>query len=267
LPTTGTRACKNLYELLRRLSQRDYGLLAPHLVAVDLPLRKYLERRGRGISAAHFVESGIASVVANGRVGAGVEVGLVGRDGMTGVAALLGADRATYDTYMQIAGDGQCIKISNLKRCVAESHSLLRACLKYSHAFNVQVAHTAMINARSRIEERLARWLLVAHDRLDGDDLPLTHEFLATMLGVRRPGVTVALHDLQQRGLIQPARGSITVLDRKGLEQAANGRMAPAKRNSAASWVNDHFIAQSDPPHAAMGHGRPNQRMRGNVRV
>jgi len=210
-------------ELLRHLSQRDYGLLAPHLVAVVLPLRKDLAKRGRNISAAYFVEDGIASVVAYGRVGAGVELGLVGRDGMSGVAVLLGADRATHDIYMQIAGGGQCIKISALKRCVAESDSLLRALLRYSHAFNVQVAHTAMINARSKVEERLARWLLVAHDRLDGDELPLTHEFLATMLGVRRPGVTVALHALEQDGLIQPGRGSITIIDRKGLEQAANG--------------------------------------------
>jgi CRP-like cAMP-binding protein len=209
--------------LLMRLSQRDYGLLAPHLVAVDLPLRKYLERQNRRISAAHFVESGIASVVANGRVGAGVEVGLVGRDGMSGVAALLGADRAANDTYMQVAGDGQCIKIDNLKRCFAESDSLQRALLKYSHAFHAQVTHTAMNTARSKIEERLARWLLAAHDRLDGNDLHLTHEFLATMLGVRRPGLTVALHALQQDGLIQPGRGSITIIDRKGLEQAANG--------------------------------------------
>lgn len=210
-------------QLLRRLSQRDYGLLAPHLVSVDLPVRKSLERPNSRISAAYFVESGIASVVANGRVGAGVEVGLVGRDGMSGVAALLGADRATYDTYMQIAGEGQCIKISALKRCVAESDSLQRLLLTYSHAFNLQVAHTAMINARSKIEERLARWLLAAHDRLDGDELPLTHEFLATMLGVRRPGVTVALHELQQAGLIQPGRGSVMIIDRKGLELASNG--------------------------------------------
>ena len=210
-------------ELLVRLSQRDYGLLAPHLVAVDLPLRKHLARRGRNITAAYFVEDGIASVVAHGRVGAGVELGLIGRDGMSGAAVLLGADRATYDIYMQIAGDGQCMKISALKRCTAESESLLRALLKYSHAFSVQVAHTAMINAKSKVEERLARWLLVAHDRLAGDQIPLTHEFLATMLGVRRPGVTVALHDLEQRGLIQPGRGSITIIDRKGLVQAANG--------------------------------------------
>ena len=96
----------------------------------------------------------------------------------------------------------------------------------------MQVAHTAMINARSKIEERLARWLLVAHDRLDGDDLPLTHEFLATMLGVRRPGVTVALHALQKIGLVEPGHGSIRVVDRKGLEQASNGAYALAAAKS-----------------------------------
>ncbi|WP_141701446.1 Crp/Fnr family transcriptional regulator, partial [Methyloceanibacter marginalis] len=101
--------------------------------------------------------------------------------------------------------------------------------LKFVHAFNVQVAHTAMINARSTLEERLARWLLVSHDRLEGDALLLTHEFIATMLGVRRPGVTIAVHALQKDGLIQAGRGTITIVDRKGLEKKSNGAYGVAE--------------------------------------
>jgi CRP-like cAMP-binding protein len=199
--------------LLAALSRRDFDLLEPHLVEVDLPVRKSLERPNRRITAAYFPEDGIASVVANGKVGSGVEVGLIGREGMTGGSVLLGADRATYDTFMQIPGDGLCMKIADLKRCAAESESLRVMILKFVHAFNVQVAHTAMINARSTL----------------GDELPLTHEFIATMLGVRRPGVTVAVHALQKDGLIQAGRGAITIVDRKGLEKKSNGAYGAAE--------------------------------------
>jgi CRP-like cAMP-binding protein len=95
--------------------------------------------------------------------------------------------------------------------------------LRYGHAFVVQTGHTAMANGRSKVEERLARWLVMAHDRLDGDELPLTHEFLAIMLGVRRPGVTVALNLLEKDGLIDANRGVISIIDRKGLEEKSNG--------------------------------------------
>ena len=121
------------------------------------------------------------------------------------------------------------MKIADLKRCAAESESLRAMILKFVYAFNVQVAHTAMINARSTLEERLARWLLASHDRLDGDELPLTHEFIATMLGVRRPGVTIAVHALQKDGLIQAGRGWITIVDRKGLEIKSNGAYGVAE--------------------------------------
>jgi CRP-like cAMP-binding protein len=209
--------------LLARLSRQDFELLKPHLVELQLPLRKSLEIRNRRITAAYFPENGVASVVANGKVGMGVEVGLIGREGMSGIAIIMGADRAHHDTFMQIAGNGLCLKAVELKRCVGQSETLQRELLRYAHAFGLQVANTAMINAKSKIEERLARWLLVAHDRLDGDDIPLTHEFLATMLGVRRPGVTIALHLLESDGLIQRKRASVVIVDRKGLEQRSNG--------------------------------------------
>jgi CRP-like cAMP-binding protein len=212
--------------ILSELSLRDFALLEEFLVPVDLPLRKSLETPNHRITAAYFLENGIASVIANGRIGGGVEVGLIGREGLSGVSVVLGVEKATYETFMQVAGNGQCIKAQDLKRCVAESDSLQRALLRYSHQFNLQVAHTAMINARSKIEERLARWLLAAHDRLDGDDVPLTHEFLATMLGVRRPGVTVSLHALQQQGVIEPRHRLIKIIDRAGLEKASNGAYA-----------------------------------------
>src|SRR5436305_4043506 len=113
----------------------------------------------------------------------------------------MAGERAPHETYMQLGGNGQRVAAAELRQAMAQSASLQRAFLHYAHAFFVQTARTAMANGRSKIEERLARWLLMAHDRTDGDELALTHEFLATMLGVRRPGVTVALNLLEGSGL------------------------------------------------------------------
>jgi CRP-like cAMP-binding protein len=215
--------------LLARLSRQDFGLLAPHLVSLPLPVRKRLEIRNRRIAAAYFPESGIASVVANGNIGRGVEVGIIGKEGMTAISVLLGASHATYETFMQIGGDGLCLPVAVLRQGMAESPTMQRVFLQHAHAFGIQVAQTAMTNARSKIEERLARWLLMAHDRMEGNELPLTHEFLATMLGVRRPGVTVALNLLENEGLILRKRATIEIVDRKGLEQTSNGAYGAAE--------------------------------------
>jgi CRP-like cAMP-binding protein len=110
-----------------------------------------------------------------------------------------------------------------------KSPSIQKSFLHFAQAFMIQTAHTALANGRANIEERLARWLLMAHDRVDGDDLPLIHEFLALMLGVRRSGVTVALHELEREGLTKSYRGHIRVLDRKALEKAANASYGVAE--------------------------------------
>src|SRR5262249_39111293 len=117
----------------------------------------------------------------------------------------------------------QCISADDLRRAMAESGSLAAWLMRYAHVFAIQAGHTALANAHGKIEERLARWLLMAQDRVDGDELFLTHEFLAVMLGVRRAGVTTALHQLEAQALISTARGSVIVLDRAGLEESANG--------------------------------------------
>ena len=144
----------------------------------------------------YFIEAGIASVVANGS-GKQIEIGLIGREGMTGLGVVMGNDRSPYDTYMQVAGRGLGINASKLREADERSTALHRLIMKYTDAFLVQTAQTALANGRSKIEERLARWLLMAPDRLESDELPLTHEFLALMLGTQRPGVTIALHALR----------------------------------------------------------------------
>jgi CRP-like cAMP-binding protein len=213
--------------ILSRLSRKDYALLAPNLAAVDLPVRKQLEARKRRIDQVYFIESGFASVVANGSTKPSIEIGIIGREGMTGLAVVLGVERAQHETYVQMAGKGLRISAQNLREAIEKSATLHRATLRYANAFLMQTTSTALANGRSNIEERLARWLLMADDRIDGDQLPLTHEFLGLMLGTHRPGVTTAVDALREDGLIATRRGGITILDRKGMEKKSNGTYVP----------------------------------------
>src|SRR2546423_6106944 len=209
--------------ILSRLSGADLNLLKPHLQPVDLPLRKQLEAHRKRIDQVYFIESGFASVVANGTNKPSIEVGIIGREGMTGLAIVMGHDRAQHDTYIQVAGHGLRISAAKLREADERSMILHRAMLRYAHAFLLQTTTTALANGRSKIEERAARWLLMADDRIDGDDLPLTHEFLSLMLGTHRPGVTIALQALKHDRLIATQHAGITILDRKGLERRSNG--------------------------------------------
>jgi CRP-like cAMP-binding protein len=210
--------------ILACLSRADLALLRPHLEPVPLTLRQRLEDADRRIGKAYFIERGIASVIGRSRGDRRqAEIALVGQDGMTGLAAILGADRSPNETLVQVEGEGQCIAARDLRRAIGESASLASCVMRYAHVFSVQVGQTALANARGNVEERLARWLLMARDRSDGDELRLTHEFLAVTLGVRRSGVTIALHRLASCGFISLARGRLIMLDRKGLEECANG--------------------------------------------
>jgi CRP-like cAMP-binding protein len=208
-------------KLLASLSTNDFDLLEPHLEPVTLGMRKSLEKPNKRIDAVYFPESGFASVVATQSSGKQVEVGLIGREGMTGLPIVLGNHRSPHATYIQASGKGQCIPATKLRDATRSSISLRDSLLKYVQAFGVQTTHTAISNAQSRIDIRLARWLLMAQDRIGGDELPLTHEFLSLMLAVRRAGVTDALNALRKLGLIAYQRGQITVRNRKGLERMA----------------------------------------------
>jgi CRP-like cAMP-binding protein len=215
--------------ILSRLSAIDLALLEPHLTAVDLPLRKQLEVPQKPINFIYFIESGYASVVADGTGKRGIEVGLIGREGMTGLAVVMATDRTHHETFMQCAGRGWRIGAQKLRNAMEKSSGLRNRLLHYGHAFLMQTTYTAMANGRGKIEERLARWLLMAHDRVEGDRLPLTHEFLSFMLGVQRPSVTIAVNMLEKDGLIRASRGAITVIDRQGLEKISNGAYGKAE--------------------------------------
>jgi len=208
--------------ILSRLSPADLGLLEPHLEPVDLSVHRLLEGRNRRIDYVYFIEAGFA-VVANGSGKPSIEVGIIGREGMTGLAIVMGYQRASHDTYIQAAGKGQRIRAAKLREADERSNTLHRAMLHYAYAYLLQTTTTALANRLSKIEERLARWLLMAHDRVDGDRLPLTHEFLSLRLGVRRAGVTTALQALERKALISRKRANIHILDREGLKKQSNG--------------------------------------------
>jgi CRP-like cAMP-binding protein len=209
--------------ILSRLSAADLALLEPHLKPVDLPVYRPLEDRDKRIDHVYFIEAGFASVVANGSGKPSIEVGIIGREGMTGLAIVMGQQQAPHDIYVQAAGKGHQIRATKLREADERSNTLHRAMLQYAHAYLLQTTATALANGRSKIEERLARWLLMADDRIDGDQLPLTQEFLSLMLGVRRSGVTTALQALERKRLIARKRGNILILNRKGLEKKSNG--------------------------------------------
>jgi CRP-like cAMP-binding protein len=208
--------------LLASLSSAEYALLKPDLESVALAVRQVLETPNTPITHNYFIESGLASIVARNSHKR-LEVGLIGCEGMTGLPIVLGNDRSPHETFIQVAGEGKRIAADKLRAAMQKSRSLERAFLKCAHEFMNQTANTALSNGTATLEERLARWLLMANDRLEGNEIPLTHEFLSLMLGVRRAGVTVALNYLEQRGIIQLARGDIIILDREGLTASANG--------------------------------------------
>jgi len=207
--------------LFAKMTPPDWALVAPHLESIILKERQVLEVPNKPITHVYFVETGVVSVVAVNAEDHRIEVGVIGKEGMTGYPLVFGDDRAQHSAYMQIGGGGRRMSASAFVDAMTQSASLRALMLKSAQAFMIQTAHTALANGRAKLEERLARWLLMAHDRLDSDSVPLTHEFLAVMLGVRRAGVTVALHSFERRGMITTRRGQLTLINRAAIEQVA----------------------------------------------
>jgi CRP-like cAMP-binding protein len=208
-------------QLLSAMSVADLALLRPHLKPIEMAVFKEMERPNRPIDTVYFMEAGIASVVAVQPDETKVEVGLIGREGMSGIAVVLGGEQSPHSTYIQVAGEGLRMPAKELRKAMDASGSLRNLLLKFAQVFMVQTAHTAIANARSHIDQRLARWILMAHDRIGATTIPLTHEFLSLMLGVRRAGVTEALQNLKRQKLIDNGRSQIVMLERKGIERLA----------------------------------------------
>jgi CRP-like cAMP-binding protein len=208
-------------EILLSLPAEDFGLLRPYLQLVDLPLKKTLIVPDEPIRHVYFPDQGVASMLALLEGGGSVEVGMIGRDGMVGIHILLGVDTANQECVGQIPGAGWRMEVAAFRETAIRSRSLSSSLHRFTMAFLLQVSQTAACNAAHQLDERLARWLLMTHDRADGDQLPLTHEYLSIMLAVRRSGVTTAAGALQKAGIIRYASGHITILNREALEMSS----------------------------------------------
>ena len=207
--------------LLSTMSSDDFERLRPNLTRIALNAKYILEVAGEPIDFVYFPEPCVASVVAITAMGEQMEVGLYGPEGMSGLPILHGVDRSPLQSFIQVAGSGLRIPADDLRIALDESSTLRADLARYAQAFSIQVAFTALANGRFTIDERLSRWLLMCHDRIDGNVIHLTHEFLSLMLGVRRAGVTTALQILEGANIIKASRGRIEILDRAELQEAA----------------------------------------------
>ena len=208
-----------LNKILAALPPKEYARLLPHLTAVTLPLGEVLYKTEDRIDYVYFPNSGVVSFVAHMHEGASIEVGLAGREGMVGIPILFGDNVSQNEAIVQIADGAMRMKATVLTEELKRDGELQGLLKRFALALLKQVSQTAACNRNHHIAERLARWLLTCHDRVNGDELRLTQEFIAEMLGTRRSGVSEAAMMLQSSGLIRYSRGHITILDRKGLEE------------------------------------------------
>jgi CRP-like cAMP-binding protein len=207
--------------LLAALPPLEFERLQPHLRAVRLSVGEAIYENDHLLQGVYFLNSGVVSHVLTSEEGTDVEVGIVGREGALGTIAMLGDGKTTNRAVVQIAGQGWWVDARILREMFLRGGHLQMLLLRHLQASLDQTSQIVLCNRLHTVEERLSRWLLMTRDRVDSDDLPLTQEFISNMLGTRRSGVTVAAGILRQVGLIDYRRGSITILDREGLEHTS----------------------------------------------
>jgi CRP-like cAMP-binding protein len=212
---------KAVNRLLAALPDAEYQRLIPHLEHVSLSLKQVLYEVGELIEYVYFPHQSIVSALSTMEDGSMVEVGLVGNDGIVGIPAALGDNITATTAMVQVPDSAMRMKASLLKSEFQRGGSLQSLLLRYMQAQHAFVSQNAACNRLHYLEGRLARWLLLVCDRVESNELPLTHEFMSQMLGVRRAGVTEAANMLQQSGLIRYTRGKITILNRQELEAAS----------------------------------------------
>ncbi|WP_112662538.1 Crp/Fnr family transcriptional regulator [Microvirga flavescens] len=203
-------------EILSALPETDLDRLWSHLELVRIDVGDHLANPSRPVEYIYFIEKGFASIMV-GSAKSQMEVALIGREGMVGLPVVLGAAYAHHHCYAQVSGVAQRMTAQNLRFAMEQIPALKRQALLYAHAYNAQLAHAAFVNGRCSVGERLAGWLLMAQDRLDDNEIPLTQEFFAAMLGVRRATVTVALQKLTEQKMIEHRRALVIILNRRKL--------------------------------------------------
>lgn len=212
-------AIKNI--LLLSIPDAEFDLLRPHLHSVELPHHYILHEQGDKLELAYFPNNGMVSLVVIATDGRSVEVGITGKEGMVSASLSVGLKQAPYRAIMQIPGTAVRINADIFQEILPEIPAFRLELSRYVLMQGLQMAQVAACNRLHELEHRLARWLLMCQDRVDLEVLPLTHEFLAQMLGSGRPSVSLAAGILERAGLIENLRGTVRILNRKSLEQAA----------------------------------------------
>ncbi|MGC2476112.1 MAG: Crp/Fnr family transcriptional regulator [Candidatus Sulfotelmatobacter sp.] len=225
-------------EILLRLPRKEFERLLSHLEFVRLTLRLVLHEAGETLKSGYFCNSGLFSVVSVMPDGKSVEVGLVGKEGFSAVPLVAGFRTANTRTVVQGEGTAFRVDAGVLRNVLRESPVLERELQRYAQLLALQAVQIAACNRLHEVDERLARWLLMTEDRLSSSSLPLTQDFIAQMLGTRRSSVTVSAGTLQKAGLISYTRGSVTILNRRRLEQAACDCYG-LLRQQAKKWLSE----------------------------
>jgi CRP-like cAMP-binding protein len=207
--------------ILLSISDSDYALLRPHLEYLTLPSHLVLHEGGGKLEFTYFPNRGVISLVVVMKDGGTAEAGIVGNEGFTGTPAAVGLSRSPLQSVVQITGDGFRVGVAALQNTLESAPHLQMMLSRYAVVQGMQVAQTAACNRLHDIKQRLARWLLMTQDRVDSESLPITHDFLATMLGTDRPSVTLAAGVLQKKKLIEYTRGTVKIVNRKKLEDSA----------------------------------------------
>ncbi len=210
-------------QLLAALPKKDYQRLQPHLEEVPLVFEEILYQPNVLLSDVYFPNSGIVSLIAGVNERASLEVGLVGNEGVVGLSVFMGVNSSLNRAVVQGAGTAMKMKATAFRKSSNHGGVLQQLLQRYSHSVLTQVTQSAVCNQFHSVEARLARWLLMTHDRMGDDEFQLKQEFLSNMLGVRREGVSKAAAALQNLKLIRYSRGRLRVLDRPGLEATSCG--------------------------------------------
>ncbi len=208
-----------LNHLLAALPPDEWERWLPQLEWVDMPLGQVMYESGRTLSHVYFPVTAIVSLLYVMENGASAEIAVVGSEGVVGISLFMGGESTPSRAVVQSAGEGYRLRASVVKAEFNRSHPVMHLLLRYTQALITQMAQTAVCNRHHSLAQQLCRWLLLSLDRLRGNDLVMTQELIANMLGVRREGVTEAALVLQRAGVIRYARGHITVLDRSALEE------------------------------------------------
>ncbi|AMO95916.1 cyclic nucleotide-binding domain protein [Collimonas fungivorans] len=205
--------------LLAALPDAEWQRWLPQLEAIEMPLGQVLYESGSTLNYVYFPTTSIVSLLYLLENGASAEIAVVGNEGIVGVSLFMGGESTPSRAVVQSAGQGYRLRARSMKDEFNRAGPVLHLLLRYTQALITQMSQTAVCNRHHTLDQQLCRWLLLSLDRLQGNDLVMTQELIANMLGVRREGVTEAAGSLQAAGLIRYVRGHITVLDRPGLEK------------------------------------------------